>query len=143
MLPFNELVKTPEYWMETIQNDLYAAVKQYLEEQKKTQTNLAEDLKVSKGYVSQIMNGNFNYTLRKLIDLSLHIGKVPSLEFMAADEYVNIENKKNVSFQITFKPFQVIKGAMYNTENVTTSYSSEISLPANIHEETDSTTKIA
>lgn len=143
MLPFNELVKTPEYWMETIQNDLYASVKQYLEEHKKTQTNLADDLKVSKGYVSQVMNGNFNYTLRKLIDLSLHIGKVPSLEFMDADEYINHDNKKNLSFQIEYKPFQVIKGSMYNVNNATLTLTSETSLSKNENEETISSTKIA
>jgi transcriptional regulator with XRE-family HTH domain len=41
------------------------------------QSQLAKRLGVSKGYVSQVLNGNFNHTVRKLIELSLAIGMVP------------------------------------------------------------------
>jgi len=50
-----------------------------------TQTQLAEHLGVTKGYVSQVLKGEFNYTLRKLIELSLAVGKVPTLSFTSMD----------------------------------------------------------
>ena len=44
-------------------------------------TQLAEKLGVSKGYVSQIMNGDSDHRLSKLVELSLAIGLVPNLNF--------------------------------------------------------------
>ena len=83
-----ELIKTPEYWMENIQNELYRQVKKYLEDNRINQTQLAERLKVTKGYISQVLNGNFNFTLNKLIELSLAIGLVPDLEFRSFNDYI-------------------------------------------------------
>jgi transcriptional regulator with XRE-family HTH domain len=76
-----ELLKTQEYWFETLQNDIYRIVAEYLEKEKINQSQLAEKLGVSRGYISQIMNGNFNFTLKKLIELSLAVGRLPVLEF--------------------------------------------------------------
>ncbi|MEI6142990.1 MAG: helix-turn-helix transcriptional regulator [Mariniphaga sp.] len=81
MLKYNELVQTPEYWLETIQNEIFRQVAAYLKDNNLTQTQLAKQLGVSKGYISQIMKGEFNYTLKKLIEISLAIGKAPSIEF--------------------------------------------------------------
>jgi transcriptional regulator with XRE-family HTH domain len=93
MLTKEELVKTPEYWMETIQNELYRQVKKYLDEKGINQSQLAEKLKVTKGYVSQVLNGNFNYTLSKLIELSLAVGVAPDLEFRSFADYIAKEQK--------------------------------------------------
>lgn len=81
MLKHEELVNKPEYWLETIQNEIFRQVTAYLKDNNLTQTQFAEKLGVSKGYVSQIMKGEFNYTLKKLIELSLAIGKAPVIGF--------------------------------------------------------------
>jgi transcriptional regulator with XRE-family HTH domain len=62
-----------------------------------TQTQFAEQLGVSKGYVSQVMKGEFNYTLKKLIDLSLAVGKVPVIVFKPLEEIIPGENDKRAS----------------------------------------------
>ncbi len=36
-----------------------------------TRTKLAEKLHVTKGYVTQVLNGNFDHKLSKLIELAL------------------------------------------------------------------------
>jgi transcriptional regulator with XRE-family HTH domain len=87
-LEYKELIKTPEFWLETIQNDLYSEVKTFMTENNLTQTQLAEQLGVSKGYISQILKGKFNHTLKKLIEISLAIGKVPSIEFKSSKEWM-------------------------------------------------------
>ena len=47
---------------------------------------LAKEFGVSKGYISQILNGNFNFSLSKLIELVLKIKKVPEIHFKSIDE---------------------------------------------------------
>ena len=59
-----------------------------------TQSQLAIQLGVSKGYVSQIMKGEFNYTLKKLIELSLAVGKAPVIDFKPLTEIIQTENKE-------------------------------------------------
>jgi transcriptional regulator with XRE-family HTH domain len=66
-----ELLRSPEYWFENAQNELYRQVVEYKEKKGINQTELAEELGVTKGYVSQILKGEFNYTLKKLIEISL------------------------------------------------------------------------
>ncbi len=78
----SELLNSKEYWIAKIQMDLFAEVKKYLLEQNLSRTALAEKLGVSKAYISQILNGDFNHRISKLVELSLAIGKVPSLEFV-------------------------------------------------------------
>ena len=64
-----------------------------------TQNQLAEQLGVTKGYVSQIMKGEFNYTLKKLIELSLAVGKAPVINFMPLAEIISTESEKVYSLQ--------------------------------------------
>jgi len=58
--------------------------------------DIAEKLKVSNSYISQILNGDFNFTLKKLIELGLVIGKIPYLEFIGFDEYWKRERNGGV-----------------------------------------------
>ncbi len=59
-----------------------------------TQSQLALQLGLSKGYVSQVMKGEFNYTLKKLIELSLAEGKAPVFLFKPLDELHLTKNEK-------------------------------------------------
>lgn len=77
-----QLLQSKEYWISKIQIDLYNALKAYMHQQNINATQLATKLNVSKGYVSQILNGNFDHKLSKLVELSLAIDKVPIIRFM-------------------------------------------------------------
>lgn len=88
MTPFAELAASSEYWLTKIQNELYACVEEYLEKNRLTRTQFAQELNVSKGYVSQILNGDFDHKLSKLIDLSLAVGIVPNVKFQPTADYV-------------------------------------------------------
>ena len=89
MKPFHELARTKGYWLTKIQNELYSCVDEYLEKNKLTRTQFADQLHVSKGYVSQILNGEFDHRLSKLIDLALAVGVVPNIKFQDAAEYID------------------------------------------------------
>jgi transcriptional regulator with XRE-family HTH domain len=99
MINKEELTKTPEYWLETIQNEIFRLVNSYLKENKMSQTQFAVQLGVSKGYVSQIMKGEFNYTLKKMIELSLAVGKAPVLEFQPLNKIMKATKNGPASAQ--------------------------------------------
>lgn len=92
-----ELIRTKSYWMTIIQNDLYAKVEQYMIDKGINRTQLASELGVTKGYISQVLNGDFNHSLGKLIELALSVGVVPQINFKSIDEYsseINLKTKK-------------------------------------------------
>lgn len=81
--------------MVIIQNQLFSMLQQHLDENKITRTQFAEKLGVSKGYVSQIMNGGFNHRLSKLVELSLAAGKVPVISFKDINDVILEDNTKS------------------------------------------------
>lgn len=93
MKPFEELIQTETFWTTKIQNELYGMIRDHLKEEDKTQKELAEELGVSKGYISQIMNGEFDHKLSKLVKLSLALGKAPIIQFKNIDELPDEEEK--------------------------------------------------
>jgi transcriptional regulator with XRE-family HTH domain len=86
-----EMYNWPEYWLERIQNEIYRAATQYMENENLNQNGLAEHLKVSKGYVSQILNGNFNFSLSTLINICLKLNVVPEFELKTVEEFMEKE----------------------------------------------------
>ena len=110
MIKREELLQTEEYWFETLQNEIYRMVAEYMEKEKINQTQFAEKLGVSKGYISQIMNGNFNYTLKKLIELSLAVNKAPAFEFKGMDQFIQDDKQKR--FEMEYKPFFHMTGGL-------------------------------
>ncbi len=87
MLTKEELLKYPNYLLKTYQLEIYKQLIEYKEANKLTQKELAQKLGVSNGYVSQVLNGNFNFTLKKLIELGLMMNKIPYLEWLDPDAY--------------------------------------------------------
>ena len=97
MLKHEDLINRPEYWLETIQNEIFRQLSAYLDDHNMTQSQFAAQLGVTKGYLSQVMKGEFNYTLKKLIELSLAIGKAPVISFKPLSEIIVTENKEGTS----------------------------------------------
>lgn len=91
MLKQEELVNRPEYWLENMQNEIFRQVTTYLKDNHMTQNQFALQLGVTKGYISQVMKGEFNYTIKKLIELSLAVGKAPVLAFKPLAEITHSE----------------------------------------------------
>jgi transcriptional regulator with XRE-family HTH domain len=93
MINRKELLQTNEYWLERIQNDLFHQIDLYLTKNGKNQNDLAKQLGVGKSYISQILNGNFDHKLSKLIELSLAIGLAPQVGFKPIDEIIEEEEQ--------------------------------------------------
>lgn len=82
----SEKYKSPAYWTQLIQLSLYEMIQDYLSREGVTKKEFAERLGVSKGYVSQILNGDFDHRLSKLVQLGLACGRIPKFEFMPISE---------------------------------------------------------
>lgn len=101
-----KLLKSPAYWFEYEQNELFRQVSEYMERENINQTELAAKLNVSKGYISQILNGNFNYTLKKLIELCLAIDLVPQIKFTKVEEVI----KKDIQLKSYYENEPIFNG---------------------------------
>lgn len=88
-----ELLKSPEYWTASIQMELYRQIEAFMKEKKINKTQLAEYLGCSKGYITQLLSGDFDHKLSKFIQLSLAIGKIPEFSFTDVDEYIQNETQ--------------------------------------------------
>ena len=88
MRPFAQLARSRTYWLSQLQNRLFGTVERFRLARGWNRTQLADHLGVSKGYLSQIMNGDFDHRLSKLIELSLAVGVVPNIQFTPIDTYV-------------------------------------------------------
>ncbi len=110
MKTFRELLRTDTYWISKIQNDLFNAVEDYLTEKGMTRSQFAEQLGVTKGYVSQVLGGDFNHRVSKLVELALAIGKAPVLEFEDLNDVVEKETQgfvRKKSCYVPRAPFSV------------------------------------
>lgn len=89
-MKFQELQETPEYWMTNIQIELFQKMEEYMSDNNMNRKQLAEKLGVSKGYISQILNGDYDHRISKLVELSLAIGYYPTLLLEAKNEKAEV-----------------------------------------------------
>ncbi len=88
----HELLRSRAYWTVQIQNKLFNLIEDYRKKNNMTKAQIAEKLGVSKGYVTQILNGDFDHKISKLVDLSLAFGKVPLFFLEDIDQYIEDDN---------------------------------------------------
>jgi transcriptional regulator with XRE-family HTH domain len=87
MEPLEDLIKTKEFWMVRLQLDLFNAVEDFRERKGWTRSQLADHLGVTKSYVSQVLNGDFDRRLSSLVTMALAVGVVPNTTFQAIEEF--------------------------------------------------------
>ena len=85
----NEILRSPGYWTTHIQTLLYQCADTFMSENHMNRMQLAEHLKVSKGYVSQLLNGDYDHRMSKMVELALAFGYVPKIEFVKIDAYIS------------------------------------------------------
>ena len=76
-----DLHETTEYWLTRMQLDIYRHIMDYMERNHLNRTQLAEVLGVSKSYVTQLLNGDFDHRLSSLVEIALKTGYAPRIEF--------------------------------------------------------------
>jgi transcriptional regulator with XRE-family HTH domain len=109
-----ELLHQESYWITKIQLDLYGQIDQYMKDNDLNKTQFAEKLGVTKGYLSQVLNGDFDHKLSRLIKLAMAIGKVPMVEFKNLNEVIETDCHDFIAF---YKQFVLSKKDLFlNTE---------------------------
>ena len=66
-----------------------------MEEKGLNPSQLSKELGVTRSFIAQILKGKFNYSLSKLIDLSLAIGVAPDFAFKSLSDYHPDEKSKS------------------------------------------------
>jgi transcriptional regulator with XRE-family HTH domain len=93
-----ELLQSPIYWTTKIQIDLFNQMELYMKENNLNRTKLAEKLNVTKGYITQVLNGDFDHRISKLVELSMAIGVVPRVNFESMDQCIKEDKVKTFHF---------------------------------------------
>lgn len=110
----NELLKDPVYWTTTLQMELYRQMETFMQKHSMNKSKLAEHLGCSKGYVTQLLSGDYDHKLSKFVELSLAIGKIPRFDFVDIDEF--IENDSQSYTSVVYND-NFMKATLSNTEN--------------------------
>lgn len=93
-----QLLRSPHYWLAYIQNGMFKMIEDYRNKNRLKKKDLAEKMGVTKGYVSQILNGDFDHKISKLVELSLACGKIPQISYSDLEQFIkdDLENKLQV-----------------------------------------------
>lgn len=104
MITREDLLKSSEYWTEIIQNKIYNDLAEYIQNNDIPNKHFVERLGVSKGRVSQILNGaNLNFRIDTLVKLCLAIDKIPDFHLVDVNEFISKDsiNTSSIIFEHT------------------------------------------
>ena len=89
------LLRSKDYIVAKMQLALLNLIGDYKDKKKLKDYELAKQLGVSKGYVSQILNATYDHKLSKVADLALATNNIPLLFFVDVDKFIkdDAENK--------------------------------------------------
>ncbi len=97
-----ELLQTKDFWIFKIQNKLFRLMHDFMQENNMKRKDLAHELGYTKGYISQLLNGDFDGKISKLVELSMITGKVPVIEFRDLDDCIAEDAKGDLATQDDF-----------------------------------------
>ena len=97
------LIKSREYAISQIQLSLLDLIGKYKKNKSLKDYQLAEELGVSKGYVSQILHATFDHKISKVADLALACNVMPIIYFVDMDQFIknDARNKEYILVPVT------------------------------------------
>lgn len=98
-----KILTSPSYWVEAVNGILYDSILDFMDKNNMKQKDLARHLQISPSRVSQILNdGEINFSLEKVIDIALKVGKIPSFSFENKEAFLKRELVERLEVQIRF-----------------------------------------
>ena len=84
-----EILSSPEYWITRIQIEVCRCADAFMKAHNMNRAQLADYLGVTNGAVSQILAGNYNCSLSKLVDIAIRLGYVPKIDFILLSDKID------------------------------------------------------
>ena len=103
-----EITQMPEYWIGQMQLSLYRAAEQFMKDNHMNRTQLAAYLGVSKGYVSQLLNGDYNYSISKLAELAIKLNCIPKLQLEPLSRHKEKAQPKITVAKEQYRPMMAV-----------------------------------
>lgn len=103
------LLRSKNYIVAQIQLRLLNIIGAYKESKNLKDYQLANELGVSKGYISQILNASFDHKITKIVDLALACNKMPLIYFVDMDEFIMADKEDKVYELMQMQRHQYIK----------------------------------
>lgn len=98
-----ELLNSESYWTASIQLSLFDSIESFMQKNDLNKTQLAERLNFTKGYISQVLNGDFDHKISKMVKLSLACDAVPLVFFVDKETFIKNDSQDRV-YDIVSKP---------------------------------------
>lgn len=112
-----KFITSKEYLVSEIQLALLDLIGNYKDSKNLKDYELAKELGVSKGYVSQILHATYDHKISKVVDLALACNCVPLINFVDLDEYVkNDMNDKVYKLIVAKRPKNVTHQTASNSK---------------------------
>ena len=96
----DKLLKDPTYALEAAKGNLIMEITEafcdILEREGFTRQNLAEKMGRTRGYISQVLNGNRNMTLATLTEIAHHLGYCPEFKLEKITEKITLSGSFTV-----------------------------------------------
>ncbi len=121
-----ELLKSKEYWIGEIQLELFKFIENYMKKNNLSRKQFANKLGVTKGYVSQILNGEFDHRISKFVELSLAIGKVPRVDFCDIEQIIYLDELNELHTR------------RYNSLNIELKFDANLGISKSVQEQSQS-----
>ena len=91
MLTREKLLSVPEYYLETVQNEVFRRVTDFQAKNGYDRDELASALGCTKRMVSQLLCGSINCSIRKLFDIITRMELCPNVVIKTLPEQLKLE----------------------------------------------------
>jgi len=81
-----EIISEPAYWLASVQIKLFRLADKFMKDHNMNRKGLASHLGVTPGYVTQLLNGDYDHKLSHVAELSIALGYVPVVNFVPIEE---------------------------------------------------------
>ena len=95
--------KHDDYWIAGVMIEFTEMVCKFMDEQKMTRTDLAKKLDVSSAYITKLLRGNANVTLKTMVRLARVFNKEINIEFQNIE---SVSNNLSITVKDEYTPFE-------------------------------------
>lgn len=98
-----QILDSAQYWVARTQISLFRLAVDFMHQHNMNRKQLAEYLGVTPGYVTQLLNGDYDHRLSKFFELALAFGVVPEIKFTPVQS-LSMGTQVNIATTQTIAP---------------------------------------